>query len=267
MLSNAAIQMCWIHPFSLSSGLLLVTTPFTLARLLSCCCFLFGRLYHLVLDEADRLFTLAPEQVMKGAGPLCRGCCWGLSYSSTAICQVLILSLLPDGDDPATLSEGDLRPGKEPLPSTARRCGKAVEQSDGSDGCDSHAVPLHCSWHSSGKLALWECAAGGSWQKIKAGLTVNKKQDDKHSGITHVILLGWTNRSVFSSTGCPLGCGNQQDLSAAGNLRFKTWRWPEDFDYYQLSPGGGACVPGKVMVHQTLRQSKVKLELKPSTCF
>ncbi|XP_075884804.1 putative ATP-dependent RNA helicase TDRD12 isoform X2 [Nelusetta ayraudi] len=43
--------------------LLLVTTPFALARLLSCCCFLFVRLYHLVLDEADRLFTLAPEQM------------------------------------------------------------------------------------------------------------------------------------------------------------------------------------------------------------
>lgn len=59
---------------SLSAGLLLVTTPFTLARLLSCCCFLFMRLYHLVLDEADRLFTLAPEQVMEGADPFCCMC-------------------------------------------------------------------------------------------------------------------------------------------------------------------------------------------------
>ncbi|XP_044049258.1 putative ATP-dependent RNA helicase TDRD12 isoform X2 [Siniperca chuatsi] len=43
--------------------LLLVTTPFSLVRLLSCHCFLFLRLYHLVLDEADRLFTLAPDQM------------------------------------------------------------------------------------------------------------------------------------------------------------------------------------------------------------
>lgn len=41
----------------------MVTTPFTLARLLSSRCFLFLRLSHLLLDEADRLFTLAPEQV------------------------------------------------------------------------------------------------------------------------------------------------------------------------------------------------------------
>nr|XP_057931259.1 putative ATP-dependent RNA helicase TDRD12 isoform X2 [Doryrhamphus excisus] len=43
--------------------LLLVTTPFSLVRLLSCHCFLFLRMSHLVLDEADRLFTLAPEQM------------------------------------------------------------------------------------------------------------------------------------------------------------------------------------------------------------
>uniref|UniRef100_A0A3Q1I994 RNA helicase n=1 Tax=Anabas testudineus TaxID=64144 RepID=A0A3Q1I994_ANATE len=43
--------------------LLLVTTPFSLIRLLSCHCFLFLRLYHLVLDEADQLFTLAPDQM------------------------------------------------------------------------------------------------------------------------------------------------------------------------------------------------------------
>lgn len=42
---------------------MLVATPFTLVRLLSCHCFLFLRLSHLVLDEADQLFTLAPEQV------------------------------------------------------------------------------------------------------------------------------------------------------------------------------------------------------------
>lgn len=44
-------------------GLLLLTTPFTLVRLLSCHCFLFLRLSHLVLDEVDQLFTRAPEQV------------------------------------------------------------------------------------------------------------------------------------------------------------------------------------------------------------
>ncbi|KAF7646318.1 hypothetical protein LDENG_00189920, partial [Lucifuga dentata] len=44
--------------------LLLVTTPFSLVRLLACHCFLFLRLHHLVLDEADQLFTLAPEQMV-----------------------------------------------------------------------------------------------------------------------------------------------------------------------------------------------------------
>ncbi|XP_010739316.3 putative ATP-dependent RNA helicase TDRD12 isoform X2 [Larimichthys crocea] len=44
--------------------LLLVTTPFSLVRLLSCHCFLFLRLYHLVLDEADQLFTHAPDQMV-----------------------------------------------------------------------------------------------------------------------------------------------------------------------------------------------------------
>ncbi|XP_075994068.1 putative ATP-dependent RNA helicase TDRD12 [Genypterus blacodes] len=43
--------------------LLLVTTPFSLLRLLECHPFLFLRLYHLVLDEADQLFTLAPDQM------------------------------------------------------------------------------------------------------------------------------------------------------------------------------------------------------------
>ncbi|CAJ1055897.1 uncharacterized protein tdrd12 isoform X4 [Xyrichtys novacula] len=43
--------------------LLLVTTPFSLVRLLACHCFLFLRLYHLILDEADQLFTLAPDQM------------------------------------------------------------------------------------------------------------------------------------------------------------------------------------------------------------
>ncbi|XP_029991466.1 putative ATP-dependent RNA helicase TDRD12 [Sphaeramia orbicularis] len=43
--------------------LLLVTTPFSLVRLLSHHCFLFLRLCHLVLDETDQLFTLAPDQM------------------------------------------------------------------------------------------------------------------------------------------------------------------------------------------------------------
>ncbi|KAM9753696.1 putative ATP-dependent RNA helicase TDRD12 [Menidia menidia] len=43
--------------------LLLVTTPFSLVQLLSCQCFLFLRLYHLVLDEADQLFTVAPDKM------------------------------------------------------------------------------------------------------------------------------------------------------------------------------------------------------------
>ncbi|XP_054897991.1 putative ATP-dependent RNA helicase TDRD12 [Poeciliopsis prolifica] len=43
--------------------LLIVTTPFTLVRLLSCHCFLFLRLYHLVLDEADQLFTFATDEM------------------------------------------------------------------------------------------------------------------------------------------------------------------------------------------------------------
>ncbi|XP_049579766.1 putative ATP-dependent RNA helicase TDRD12 isoform X2 [Syngnathus scovelli] len=45
--------------------LLLVTTPFSLVSLLSCHCFLFLRLSHLVLDEADQLFTLASVQMEK----------------------------------------------------------------------------------------------------------------------------------------------------------------------------------------------------------
>ncbi|XP_024137351.1 putative ATP-dependent RNA helicase TDRD12 isoform X1 [Oryzias melastigma] len=43
--------------------LMLVTTPFTMVRLLSCHCRLFQRLYHLVLDEADQLFARAPDQM------------------------------------------------------------------------------------------------------------------------------------------------------------------------------------------------------------
>uniref|UniRef100_A0A3Q0T222 RNA helicase n=1 Tax=Amphilophus citrinellus TaxID=61819 RepID=A0A3Q0T222_AMPCI len=43
--------------------LLLISTPFSLVRLLSCHCFLFLRLYHLVLDEADQLFTHAPDEM------------------------------------------------------------------------------------------------------------------------------------------------------------------------------------------------------------
>lgn len=40
-----------------------MTTPFSLVRLLSCHCFLFLRLCHLVLDEADQLVSLAPDEV------------------------------------------------------------------------------------------------------------------------------------------------------------------------------------------------------------
>ncbi|KAL1247878.1 hypothetical protein QQF64_023254 [Cirrhinus molitorella] len=42
---------------------LLVTTPFTMMRLLDAQCFLFLRLCHLVLDEADMLYSQAPEQM------------------------------------------------------------------------------------------------------------------------------------------------------------------------------------------------------------
>ncbi|KAL7867851.1 hypothetical protein SRHO_G00092350 [Serrasalmus rhombeus] len=42
---------------------LLVTTPFSLARLLGVHCFLFLRLCHLVLDEASELFSRAPDQM------------------------------------------------------------------------------------------------------------------------------------------------------------------------------------------------------------
>ncbi|RXN34693.1 ATP-dependent RNA helicase TDRD12 [Labeo rohita] len=42
---------------------LLVTTPFTMTRLLDAQCFLFLRLCHLVLDEADVLYSQAPEQM------------------------------------------------------------------------------------------------------------------------------------------------------------------------------------------------------------
>ncbi|XP_064168547.1 putative ATP-dependent RNA helicase TDRD12 isoform X2 [Anguilla rostrata] len=41
----------------------LVTTPFSLARLLAFHCFLFLRLCHLVLDEVDVLFSKAPEEM------------------------------------------------------------------------------------------------------------------------------------------------------------------------------------------------------------
>ncbi|CAM4735408.1 unnamed protein product [Leuciscus chuanchicus] len=42
---------------------LLVTTPFSMMRLLDAQCFLFLRLCHLVLDEADVLYSQAPEQM------------------------------------------------------------------------------------------------------------------------------------------------------------------------------------------------------------
>nr|XP_020473185.1 putative ATP-dependent RNA helicase TDRD12 [Monopterus albus] len=44
--------------------LLLVTTPFSLVLLLSCRCFMFMRLYHVVLDEADQLLTHAADQMV-----------------------------------------------------------------------------------------------------------------------------------------------------------------------------------------------------------
>ncbi|XP_056138321.1 uncharacterized protein tdrd12 [Lampris incognitus] len=43
--------------------LVLVTTPFSLVRLLVHHCFLFLRLCHLVLDQVDQLFSLAPDQM------------------------------------------------------------------------------------------------------------------------------------------------------------------------------------------------------------
>ncbi|XP_013884583.1 putative ATP-dependent RNA helicase TDRD12 isoform X2 [Austrofundulus limnaeus] len=43
--------------------LLLVTTPFTLVRLLSCHCFLFLRMCHLILDEAEEIFALGSDQM------------------------------------------------------------------------------------------------------------------------------------------------------------------------------------------------------------
>uniref|UniRef100_A0A8C5HR34 RNA helicase n=1 Tax=Gouania willdenowi TaxID=441366 RepID=A0A8C5HR34_GOUWI len=67
-----------LHPFSVDHGvikdeakqvkipdncLLLLTTPFSLVRLLSTHCFRFQRIYHMVLDEADRLLSVAPEQM------------------------------------------------------------------------------------------------------------------------------------------------------------------------------------------------------------
>ncbi|KAI4902699.1 hypothetical protein NFI96_028973 [Prochilodus magdalenae] len=42
---------------------LLVTTPFSLVRLLEVHCFLFLRLCHLVLDEASELYSRAPDQM------------------------------------------------------------------------------------------------------------------------------------------------------------------------------------------------------------
>ncbi|KAG9280909.1 putative ATP-dependent RNA helicase TDRD12 isoform X1 [Astyanax mexicanus] len=42
---------------------LLVTTPFSLARLLEVHCFLFLRLCHLVLDEVSELYSRAPDQM------------------------------------------------------------------------------------------------------------------------------------------------------------------------------------------------------------
>ncbi|GAA6080832.1 putative ATP-dependent RNA helicase TDRD12 isoform X1, partial [Tachysurus ichikawai] len=48
---------------SVLPGQLLVTTPFSLARLLEVQFFYFHRLCHLILDEAHKLFSTAPEQM------------------------------------------------------------------------------------------------------------------------------------------------------------------------------------------------------------
>ncbi|KAM8861059.1 putative ATP-dependent RNA helicase TDRD12 [Synchiropus picturatus] len=45
------------------NSLFIVTTPFSLVRLLSCHCFLFLRVHHLILDQADQLFTHAAVQM------------------------------------------------------------------------------------------------------------------------------------------------------------------------------------------------------------
>ncbi|XP_066525360.1 putative ATP-dependent RNA helicase TDRD12 isoform X2 [Hoplias malabaricus] len=73
--SQAAVNL---HPAAMMIGLrkdeaknakiqnncqLLVTTPFSLARLLEVHCFQFLRLCHLVMDEASELYSRAPEQM------------------------------------------------------------------------------------------------------------------------------------------------------------------------------------------------------------
>ncbi|XP_063053944.1 putative ATP-dependent RNA helicase TDRD12 [Engraulis encrasicolus] len=53
-----------IRAFKLQNNCrLLVTTPFTLLRLLEAHCSLFLHLSHLVLDEVDKLYTRAPQQM------------------------------------------------------------------------------------------------------------------------------------------------------------------------------------------------------------
>lgn len=51
------------------SGQLLVTTPFTMARLLEADCRMFLRLCHLVMDEVDVLYARAPNEVGQGHIP------------------------------------------------------------------------------------------------------------------------------------------------------------------------------------------------------
>lgn len=59
MMKAAWMQSC----LCCELGQLLVTTPFSLARLLEVQFFRFHRLCHLILDETHELFSRAPEQV------------------------------------------------------------------------------------------------------------------------------------------------------------------------------------------------------------
>ncbi|XP_034143978.1 putative ATP-dependent RNA helicase TDRD12 isoform X2 [Esox lucius] len=53
-----SIRCCLLYP-----GQVIVSTPFTLARLLGSHCFQLLRLCHLVLDEVDLLFSRAPDEM------------------------------------------------------------------------------------------------------------------------------------------------------------------------------------------------------------
>lgn len=54
------LLLCFV---CVSPGQVVVTTPFSLVRLLRLHCFLFLRLCHLALDEVDLLFSRAPDEV------------------------------------------------------------------------------------------------------------------------------------------------------------------------------------------------------------